>query len=131
MGSYRRCRQGFGIGICATYTATEAPTIRVRIIVEVAMRVAIAIPHTATDVPHRHSASTCPSRTQGGVQSKAIGELIWHRTCAGVQYNKTQPMNGVLTADSVSAKIFLDFSLSFFNCEVSAISDARSRRFST
>ena len=40
-------------------------------------------------------------------------------------------MKGVLTADSVSAKIFLDFSLSFFNCEVSAISDARSRRFST
>lgn len=37
----------------------------------------------------------------------------------------------VLTAASVSAMIFLDFSRSFFSCDVRAISDARSRRFST
>ncbi len=37
----------------------------------------------------------------------------------------------MLTADSASAKTFLDFSLSFFNCEVSAISEALRRRFST
>ena len=37
----------------------------------------------------------------------------------------------VLTAASASAKIFRDFSRSFFNCEASAISEARKRRFST
>ena len=36
-----------------------------------------------------------------------------------------------LTAASVSANIFCDLSRSFFNCEVSAISEARNLRFST